>query len=262
MCVPSVFRSPPPPRCSGSLTAARTQGRGDVFSIEDLPVTASGGPRFPHRGLLLDSARHYLPLPVIRRVIDALAYNNMNVLHWHIVDAESFPFISPRSPLLHLGAYTPEAVYSKADVAGIIEYARMRGIRVILEIDMPGHAYSWGHGYPSVVAKCPRYEHNINNIPLNPAVDLGWTVIDGLLRDLLGDLNRDQYFHIGGDEVVYGCWRQDDVLMGGLVRSAVADLRSVVVGACSLGARPDLVFSPCCRGCSGRKFGFCVASPG
>lgn len=57
-------------------------------------------PRFPHRGLMIDSARHYLPVSIIEQVMESMSYNKMNVLHWHIVDDQSFPYVSQKYPQL------------------------------------------------------------------------------------------------------------------------------------------------------------------
>lgn len=57
-------------------------------------------PAYPHRGLMLDTARHYLPLPDIRRTLDGMAASKLNVLHWHATDTQSFPIVSPRVPQL------------------------------------------------------------------------------------------------------------------------------------------------------------------
>ena len=62
----------------------------------------------------------------------------LNVLHWHQSDTQSFPFQSKTSPLLDKeGAYSSQERYTQADIADVIEYARERGVRVMVEFDMP-----------------------------------------------------------------------------------------------------------------------------
>jgi len=97
------------------------------YQISYLPLSVVDAPRFAWRGLLIDSARHYLTLSAIYRTIDALEFNKMNVLHWHIVDAQSFPFQSTSYPNLVLGAYHPNAIYTHANVQSVITYAAQRG---------------------------------------------------------------------------------------------------------------------------------------
>ena len=64
-------------------------------------------PRFPFRAVMIDSSRHFLPVALIRAHIDAMAYNKMNVLHWHIVDTASFPYVSTAYPALSAQVIRP-----------------------------------------------------------------------------------------------------------------------------------------------------------
>ena len=82
-----------------------------------------------------------------------MCYNKYNVLHWHITDDESFPIESTSFPnLANQGSFGADGrhVYSTEDVASIIEFARMRGIRVIPEFDMPGHSGAWSKSHPEL----------------------------------------------------------------------------------------------------------------
>ena len=121
-------------------------GGSSYYTLAYAPWRIKDGPAFPHRGVMIDTARHFLPVDTIKRQIDALSFNKMNVLHWHAVDADSFPMQSTTFPTLSgLGAYADRraATYSPADVQGIVEYARLRGVRVVPEFDVPGHCTSW-----------------------------------------------------------------------------------------------------------------------
>jgi hexosaminidase len=177
-----------------------------TYQVSSLPVTIKDSPRFAWRGLLVDSSRHYLRVQTLLRMIDAMSYSKFNVLHWHIVDAESFPFVSTSYPSLSAnGAYYPSYVYKPSDVANVVQYAYARGIRVVPEFDGPGHAAAWGS---DITANCPKYTGNINNIPLTPATPQTLQVLSGVYADAAAVFD-DDFMHLGGDEVVQGCWAQD-----------------------------------------------------
>eukprot|EP00727_Mastigamoeba_balamuthi_P006293 m51a1_g2284 putative beta-hexosaminidase 3-like (916) ;mRNA; f:394744-398356 len=172
----------------------------ETYSVPGCPWHIEDNPRFTHRELLIDTSRHFQPIPVIKSVIDGMSYTKINVLHWHIVDKESFPFVPPSLPELGLlGSYSETERYTATEVASVIEYARQRGVRVMIEIDVPGHAESWCHADRSI---CPS---ETCTQPLNVAHERTFEVIKGLLSDIT-NLSRDQMLHLGGDEVDTSCW--------------------------------------------------------
>eukprot|EP01112_Ceratiomyxa_fruticulosa_P009797 TRINITY_DN2571_c0_g1_i1.p1 TRINITY_DN2571_c0_g1~~TRINITY_DN2571_c0_g1_i1.p1 ORF type:complete len:599 (-),score=91.60 TRINITY_DN2571_c0_g1_i1:147-1943(-) len=186
---------------------------GQIYYIPNTPVQISDFPRFGWRGILLDTGRHYFPVSTILRTLDAMSYHKMNVLHWHMVDGDSFAFQSTTWPTLSEAAYTPASIYTHSDITNIVNYARFRGIRVIPEFDMPGHSASWGVGLPGVTIPCWEWAQNGNPlglfwnvITLDVTNDYTYTVIDGLIKELAA-LFPDEYIHLGGDEVfAQGCW--------------------------------------------------------
>jgi hexosaminidase len=182
----------------------------ETFQIKNAPWKIDDKPRFPHRGLMIDSARHFETLASIRHVIDSLPYAKINVLHWHMVDTQSFPFESKTYPKLWDGAYSEAEKFTQDDIASIVEYARLRGVRVIVEFDVPGHAASWCTGYPEI---CPS---KTCLQPLNVANEQTFTLLSSILNECTGGktsskgkpsgLFPDDFIHLGGDEVDTTCW--------------------------------------------------------
>ena len=176
------------------------------YLIKSVPWSIVDFPRFPHRGLLIDTSRHFLPVPTIKTIIDSVTYAKINAIHWHIVDAIAFPFDSPSYPLLgKMGAYSAEERFTTADVADVVEYARARGVRVMVELDTPGHSGSMCFGMPTICPVPMCTSSNINNWALDITKNETYTVVGGVLSDL-SKLFPEKMTHLGGDEVDTDCW--------------------------------------------------------
>ncbi|GMI21405.1 hypothetical protein TrRE_jg5889 [Triparma retinervis] len=174
---------------------------GETCSISNAPVSITDSPRFAYRGLMIDSARHFLPVHFIEHIIDTMAASKLNVLHWHISDTESFPSSSDLFPeLAEKGAYSyPDASYSVQDLKGIVKYAYDRGIRVMPEWDVPGHG-SWGKGKPEVTILDGACSNTLD--PTNPEV---YTFLHSFLTEMK-DIFPDANLFLGGDEVDTNCF--------------------------------------------------------
>jgi hypothetical protein len=115
--------------------------QGAVFLFSNSPLQITDRPVYPYRGLMIDTSRHYLPLSLIMKNLDAMEMNKLNVLHWHMTDSQSWPYKSEAYPeLAAKGSFCNECVYDAGDVTHVIQEAYYRGIRVVLEIDLPGHS--------------------------------------------------------------------------------------------------------------------------
>ena len=167
--------------------------------------------RFQFRGFLIDTSRHYLSLDQIKLHIDAMEAVKYNVLHWHIVDDPSFPFESQVYPdLSKKGAFkTYTHVYTYSDIHEIIEYARLRGIRVMPEFDTPGHTQSWGVGYPELLSQCiDELGEKSYSGPLEPMNNYTYEFITKLFEEVVG-VFPDEALFLGGDEVSFDCWKSN-----------------------------------------------------
>ncbi|XP_063909245.1 probable beta-hexosaminidase fdl [Zophobas morio] len=167
-------------------------------------------PKFPHRGVMIDTARNYFPLDLIKKVVDGMAMSKLNVLHLHVTDAVSFPIVLPRvKQLAAFGAYGRDMIYSPEDIKNLVQYSLTRGIKVLLEVDAPGHVNAgWNFAGESLNKKyviCG--ESDILNGHLNPDNDEALLVLEDIYNDLLELSGYNEMFHMGSDEVNLTCWK-------------------------------------------------------
>jgi hexosaminidase len=166
-------------------------------------VSIADQPRFVWRGLMIDSARHFIPLNVIKRNLDGLEAVKMNVFHWHLSDNEGFRVESKKFPKLQESGSDGQ-FYTQEEIRDVIAYARDRGIRVVPEYDMPGHSTAWFVGYPELASGPGPYELERKWGVFDPAMDPSNEKTYKFLDAFIGEMAKlfpDPYFHIGGDEV-------------------------------------------------------------
>jgi hexosaminidase len=188
-------------------------------------VTIDDAPRFPWRGVLLDSARHFLPLEDIKRQLDGMAAAKLNVFHWHLSDDQGWRFASTRYPKLQQLA-SDGKFYTPAQMKEIVRYAADRGIRVVPEIDMPGHASAIAVAYPELMSAPGPYgmerHWGVLKPVLDPTKDATYVFADAIVGELTA-IFPDPYLHIGGDEVDDTQWKNNPAIQKFMQDNKLAD---------------------------------------
>lgn len=178
------------------------------------PVHIEDRPLYTHRGLMIDTARNFYSVSSLKRQIDAMALAKLNVFHWHLTDHQAWPVYVQSHPEMVKDAYSPAEVYMPADVSDIVDYARARGVRVVPELDLPGHSNAgWKRANPDVVV-CGNAQWTEAAVePVPGQLNVLSNATYHLLADVYGDLRhmfRDTAFHVGFDELNTGCYDMSD----------------------------------------------------
>jgi len=171
-------------------------------------------PRFVWRGLMIDVARHFMPMDVLFRNIDGMTAVKLNVLHLHLSDNQGFRVECKTYPKLHeLGS--DGFYYTHEQIREIIAYANERGIRVVPEFDMPAHSTSWFVGYPQLASAPGPYtierSWGVFNPVMDPTKESTYGFLDNVFKEMTALFN-DEYFHIGGDENTGKDWDSNSAI--------------------------------------------------
>jgi len=205
--------------------------------VNDTRWTVSGvhivdRPRYSWRGMHLDVSRHFFPVEFVKRYIDLIAMHKMNLFHWHLTDDNGWRIEIKKYPLLtEISAWhvdrqdqpwnecaPPEpgekatygGYYTQEQIREIVEYARQRHIRILPEIEMPGHSSEVFAAYPQLscrgerlfVRPCTYWPNNDIYCAGNDSV---FTFIEDILTEVM-QLFPSPYIHIGGDEADKTQW--------------------------------------------------------
>ena len=180
---------------------AAPTGHLPIGEIEDAPA-------FLWRGLMLDPARRFISLETLLKTLDGMAFHKLNVLHLHLTDDQGFRFQSAAYQRL-----ASAQSYRREELRRLVAEACERGIRVVPELDMPGHVTSWLCAHPewgplrAPVASSNKFGPHPS--VLNPADEAVYAAIDRLLGEL-AEVFPDEFVHVGGDEVDPTWWRESE----------------------------------------------------
>jgi len=220
--------------------AAASRG-GDGFALPALRI--EDAPRFGWRGYMLDSARHFHSVEQIKRVLDAMALHKLNVFHWHLSDDQGWRIEIKQHPkLAEVGgcripggdASTDPASgrprsycghYTQEQIRDIVAYAAQRHIRVIPEIDVPGHATAAIAAYPELgvegkaipVSNQRGIHSNLFNVE-----EQTFAFLDDVFAEIAA-LFPASYVHIGADEAVKDQWKASPRVQERMRELGIAD---------------------------------------
>lgn len=192
-----------------SFTTIQQLAASSLF-IQELHIKDK--PLYPHRGLMIDSARNYLTVNSILEQIDIMALSKMNTLHWHLVDTQSWPIVLESHPEMVLDAYSSQEVYTRADIQAIVSYGRQRAIRIIPEIDMPGHARAGWRRNDAELVICGDTDWEKQSTAVEPPpgqLNLILNKTYDVVKEVYDEVSlafSDHLFHVGCDEISVGCY--------------------------------------------------------
>lgn len=202
-------------------------------------------PRFAWRGMLLDVARHFMPVEFLKKFIDAIALHKMNRLHLHLTDDQGWRIEIKRYPrLTEVGAWRAETqinhwddpplrfdgkphggYYTQGEIRELVAYAAARHVTLVPEIEMPGHAQAAIAAYPELGAvETPlpvRTAWGANQSIYN-VEESTLSFLQNVLTEVM-DLFPGTFIHVGGDEAAKDHWKNSPAVQARMAALGVAD---------------------------------------
>ena len=181
-----------------TLTQLVANGETEVREVHDVPQN-------PWRGVMIDTVRHFISIGTLKRTLTVMAFYKLNVLHLHLTDDQGFRFRSTAYPEL-----ASAEAYSAAELRDLVKYAADRAIRIVPEIDVPGHATSWLAAHPdwgidgTDAVDGPSTRFGVHDVCLDIGKAEVRRAVDTLLAEF-ADVFPDEFIHFGGDEVGRDC---------------------------------------------------------
>lgn len=198
----------------------------NCWNITDAPLYA-------WRGVMLDESRHFFGKRVVKEILDQMALLKLNRFHWHLTGAPGWRIQIIAYPLLsliggignHSDPLAPAQYYTQEDIREIVAYASARHIKVIPEIDMPGHATAANRAYPEFSGGS---KGKYADFTFNPGKEGTYQYLTNILREV-AVLFPSGMIHLGGDEVSFGSksWGDDRGVQTLMQKENLNDLKDV-----------------------------------
>jgi hexosaminidase len=183
-------------------------------------VSIEDSPSFKYRGVMIDVSRNYLSVSKIKETLLAMSYNKMNVLHIHMSDTASFPFVMKSAiNMTSYGAYSEDEIYEVSTVESLVKFSNYLGIMILPEVDTPAHCSAgWQFGPDAGLGDlvlCSDYTSSNTGSwetdsleppsgQLNLANENIYSILSLIYEDTISMFDYNGYFHLGGDEVLVG----------------------------------------------------------
>lgn len=203
----------------------------NVVAIPVVEITDQ--PRFSWRAFMLDESRYFKGMEQVKKLLDQMALLKMNVFHWHLTDDQGWRIEIKKYPrLTEVGGFRSDSqvptwnsekrsgeahggFYTQAQIKEIIDYAAQRHIRIVPEIEMPGHASAAIAAYPWLGTVGKLTEVPVVFGKMEDSFNVADPRVYDFLKDVLNEVFQlfpDPVVHIGGDEVNFDPWKNSSAI--------------------------------------------------